>query len=593
MEVARTRQDAFHLFLDIFVHPSRKKIVAVAPHYGADWDPACAGIDREAIDLSFDGGRVRGRYIPHRLDSYEPCVLFDFEGAALEAALRERPEIVVTVTAGPHTKTFTLTTMPPPAYDVAMSLVVKDENRWIRTFLEYYLRCLEVEHVFVYDNGTADRETLLGILQPYRDAGAVTYVPWAYRWRNRVDPLHQMIGQPPQEAHTLNRFANTRWIGFFDTDELLRIPGQTLPELLADYERAQVDGLSFGFRWFRPLGPRTLAEVSDPALTFRHAQRDDYGRKAQKLIVSPRDVRFLRLHWLEEGKRELPIDDTDVFFHHYVLRPQRYRKVGSTVSVYDDHMLAFSERLRGLAPAECDAATNGKGRGRPEGAEAWIEHVLRAFEDAEAGRSGLTAEALAVQGQCGAANRHFLNRLCSFPGCRYLEIGSLHGASVCAAVSGNDVHAVCVDDWTQFGGAQATWEVNVRRVAKGSTVRLIEGDAFSVDVAGLGPFDVYLYDGDHGRRSHRVAIERFAAALADPAVVVVDDWNQPAVREGTRAALRGLTARGVIEVLFEREILLRDQDVEDMPRHRGRHSWWNGIGVFLLGQPTGARSGSV
>jgi hypothetical protein len=37
-------------------------------------------------------------------------------------------------------------------------------------------------------------------------------------------------------------------------------------------------------------------------------------------------------------------------------------------------------------------------------------------------------------------------------------------------------------------------------------------------------------------------------------------------------------------VLFEREILLGDQDLIDMPRHRGRHTWWNGIGVFLLGR---------
>ena len=228
MEIVRCGSDAFHLFLDIFVHPSRRKVVAVAAYYGDEWDPAAHGVDLEKVDLVIGDHRVRGRYLPHRLDSWEPAVLFDFEDPLLSRQLEEHDEISFTVSAGPHSKAFTLDTRPLPAWTVAASLVVKNENRWLATFLEYSLGCLGADHVFVYDNDTSEREELLRLLRPYRERGQVTYIPWAYRWRNRKD--RKMIGQPPQEAHSLNRFANCRWISFFDVDELLRIPGRSLPE---------------------------------------------------------------------------------------------------------------------------------------------------------------------------------------------------------------------------------------------------------------------------------------------------------------------------------------------------------------------------
>src|SRR5437868_2345370 len=59
----------------------------------------------------------------------------------------------------------------------------------------------------------------------------------------------------------------------------------------------------------------------------------------------------------------------------------------------------------------------------------------------------------AVEGMSGLKYRYFINRLVgSVPDARYLEIGSWAGSTLCAAIHGNTVTAVAVDDWSQFGG---------------------------------------------------------------------------------------------------------------------------------------------
>ena len=560
----------FHVFFDLFVHPSRSKLVAVVPCYHRHWNPDEQGIDLQQVWLETAGIRVRGRLIEHRLNSWEPCSLLDFESDELAGRLRASAKIEVVVTAGSLQQSFTVSTLPPPPRNVVMSLVIKDENRWLRSFLEYYLRCLGVDHVLVYDNGTDDRNELMKILRPYRDAGEVTYIYWPFRWRNDR-PRNTMIAQPAQEAHSLNRFANARWIGFLDIDEYLRIPGRTLPDFLADYEDSDVDGLSFYLRWFSYRGSLSFDEIIDAPLTFRHSSPEPGSRQRQKFIVSPRRSRFLRLHYIEDGGRELVVDDTDIHFHHYYLRRRRFDRPPKHLGHQDSHMLQFSEQL------SLDAQP-GRPVPRPRSANEWIAHICASIAMAEIGRSGLNESALKIDGMCGSMTRHFYNNMCRFEGCRYLEVGSLHGASMVAACLGNDVDAVSVDNFSQFRGQRERFERAIRRFDLDERVRLIEGDLFEVDESQLGPFDVFLYDGPHARELQRGGIRKFAGTLDKPAVMIVDDWNWPHVRQGTVAALRDLEAR----VLYRKEIRLPADEVSDMPRHRGRESWWNGICILLL-----------
>ena len=57
----------------------------------------------------------------------------------------------------------------------------------------------------------------------------------------------------------------------------------------------------------------------------------------------------------------------------------------------------------------------------------------------------------AVDGMSGLKYRYFINTLVgAVPNARYLEIGSWAGSTLCAAIHGNKVTAVAVDDWSQF-----------------------------------------------------------------------------------------------------------------------------------------------
>ena len=153
----------------------------------------------------------------------------------------------------------------------------------------------------------------------------------------------------------------------------------------------------------------------------------------------------------------------------------------------------------------------------------------------------------------------------------------------------NDVTAVCIDNWSEFRGRRGRFEDAVQRFRGRSTVEVIEANCFEVDTTRLGPFDVFLYDGNHSRESHYRALERFAPTLAEYAVVVIDDWNREPVRQGTREAIRDLG----LDVAFEKEIVLAPPETADENREAGRRTWWNGLCVMLIRQSSRRRATST
>jgi hypothetical protein len=56
--------------------------------------------------------------------------------------------------------------------------------------------------------------------------------------------------------------------------------------------------------------------------------------------------------------------------------------------------------------------------------------------------------------------------------------------------------------------------------------------------------------------------------LSPRGVILVDDWNDPAIQRATRDALR---ERGAT-ILWEREL----------PGDHSERTWWNGVGVFYV-----------
>lgn len=179
----------------------------------------------------------------------------------------------------------------------------------------------------------------------------------------------------------------------------------------------------------------------------------------------------------------------------------------------------------------------------------------------------------------GGNIRVLLNRLCSQPGTRYLEIGTWHGSSLGSALLGNpDIHAVSVDNRSMEGSGEARIStahvVNVLQLP-GATTAVMESDGFVTDLSAHGPFDVYFYDGDHSEEAHAAALSLIGTRyLAPLSVVVIDDYNLIRAIEGTEHGLSRLIlnrhGRILVDLVIQPEVAME------------RAGWWNGVRILGL-----------
>jgi hypothetical protein len=184
----------------------------------------------------------------------------------------------------------------------------------------------------------------------------------------------------------------------------------------------------------------------------------------------------------------------------------------------------------------------------------------------------------------GQKYRAFINILlssCLKP--RYLEIGSWAGSTATAALSGNRASALCIDNWSEFGGPKDQFFQNIEKVlSKKIQFKFLEQDFRTVDYGSIGQFNIYLFDGPHREADQYDGVVLAQPALTTTFFLIVDDWNWRAVRLGT---FRGLAAsRCHLECSIEVRTTLDD----DHPSVFGKQSdWHNGYFIAVV-RTTGA-----
>jgi hypothetical protein len=158
----------------------------------------------------------------------------------------------------------------------------------------------------------------------------------------------------------------------------------------------------------------------------------------------------------------------------------------------------------------------------------------------------------AIEGMSGQKYRVLINDLVrNTPNAKYLEVGSWAGSTAVAALYNNKVRALCIDDWSLFGGPKDRFFENVDKVRSADIeFSFIEADFRSVDYDAIGTFNIYLFDGPHEEKDQYDGVMLATPALDDPCILIVDDWNWRAVRLGTFRALRdaGLSLTESVEV---------------------------------------------
>lgn len=206
--------------------------------------------------------------------------------------------------------------------------------------------------------------------------------------------------------------------------------------------------------------------------------------------------------------------------------------------------------------------------------------MLTAFTAALALDSKVSDWVLQIHGMSGRLYRRFINNLVSVtPNARYLEIGSWAGSTACSAIYDNDVTAVCIDNWSEFGGPKEIFQQNTSlAISDRTNFRFIENDFRAVDYSGLGKFNIYLYDGPHAYQDQYDGIIIAQPALDDFYVQIVDDWNWPYVRNGTLDALSALGAKIVCSI----EIRTTQDDSHPVKSQQQDSPWHNGYFLALI-----------
>lgn len=215
-----------------------------------------------------------------------------------------------------------------------------------------------------------------------------------------------------------------------------------------------------------------------------------------------------------------------------------------------------------------------------------IDRICKSISDARENKSKIDPETtegndiLEYKGMTGTKTRHLYNNMLShFDDNKYLEIGTWYGSSSISAIYKNKVEALFIDNWSQFGGDPNIFMEALQKYEGDSDLYLIESDCWKVDLDSLDKkFNIYLYDGGHTVSDHYKSLEYYLPILDDSFIFMVDDWCWPDVREGTMKAIRDLD----LKIHFRHEEFLNSDELKNMPEHKGKETWWNGIGIFLL-----------
>jgi hypothetical protein len=214
----------------------------------------------------------------------------------------------------------------------------------------------------------------------------------------------------------------------------------------------------------------------------------------------------------------------------------------------------------------------------------FVNHLKVSIQNADNCISKITPEILELEGMSGKCTRHFYNNLCSMPDARYLEIGTWKGSTFCSAMMNNSATMLAIDNWSQWGDNGSTRNAfieNVNKFNKDNKVAFIEKDCWKINPTTLPKMNVYVYDGDHDYDDQYNALAYYIPCLDDVFIFVVDDWNAPHPRNGTRDAIRDLK----LDVLYEVERLTSTDGSHPAWGSPEQAAWHNGMYAAVLRKP--------
>lgn len=172
-------------------------------------------------------------------------------------------------------------------YYSAAILLVKDENRYLREWLDWHL-ALGFSHIYIYDNGTKERVSEIVGTCPEDMQGKITVIDWSgHHAQIQQDAYNHFLGNYRQEV---------RWGIFIDSDEFVRF---------TDGETADVNDFLKQYEDF--------TEIWGPSVEYNANGRESYE-------ALPVRERFTETADVNEGKvykHFIQVNRIDRFIRHF------------------------------------------------------------------------------------------------------------------------------------------------------------------------------------------------------------------------------------------------------------------------------------
>jgi hypothetical protein len=211
-----------------------------------------------------------------------------------------------------------------------------------------------------------------------------------------------------------------------------------------------------------------------------------------------------------------------------------------------------------------------------------ITQIEQAIKNAENNTSLLSQDILNSSGASGLKGRHLHNNLSRIfnQDLSYLEIGTQRGLSFCTALSDiNYKYACVIDNWIE-GDFRDIFNTNINKFLPNKKFDVYDQDCWTIELNSQikEKINFYFYDGWHAKEAQEKAFTYYNDVLEDTFLCMVDDWNCPNVREGTKDAFKKLK----YNLLYEKDLFTENFNNRIGAGAGNPNTWWNGLYIALI-----------
>jgi hypothetical protein len=211
-----------------------------------------------------------------------------------------------------------------------------------------------------------------------------------------------------------------------------------------------------------------------------------------------------------------------------------------------------------------------------------INQCIDSIYNANREISKINNKILAIDGMSTPKVRHLMNNICNFDSCKFLEVGTYKGSTLCSAAYKNKGSFVGIDNFSEFHN-----DINPLHLSKQTDLRqslkcninsteqenisFFEKDFFNDSIDIDNKINIFFYDGIHTKEHQYLNLQIAKKFLDEYIIYIVDDFFCK-VSEPKISASAGINQFG-FEILFYCEL---PQNKENQTLYHG------GLGVFVL-----------